>query len=236
MDIKCIKNPYNFLSTSSKRKTCFQGGAGYVKSTKHCYEGVRKRIERIENVNLCENIVNKRPIVNQSAVGLLNVYTKFFDKVKNYFHNIKHTIDHKIVFALIEKELFGKISKDSLTHDLDKLVMYIMGFSHSFVSKFHRKISEHHTESGKKSNLKSMLCDNIASSPEFKPEKKKTLREYYNSSPELQSILGFKEILEKYNYGEDIDFNLIKTKQAKINHIPKKVLSATKTFCSYIVW
>jgi len=34
----------------------------------------------------------------------------------------------------------------------------------------------------------------------------------------------------------DIDFNLIKTKQAKINHIPKKVLSATKTFCSYIVW
>ena len=54
-----------------------------------------------------------------------------------------------------------------------------------------------------------MLCDNIASSPEFKPEKKYSLREHFNTSPELQNVDGFKAILERYNYGEDLDFDRI---------------------------
>ena len=80
------------------------------------------------------------------------------------------------VFALIEKELYGKRSIDSYTHDADKMILYLLGFPKSFVSKFHREHSVHHVESGKKPNLRSMLCDNIASSPEFKPEKKNSLR------------------------------------------------------------
>ena len=55
-----------------------------------------------------------------------------------------------------------------------------------------------------------MLCDNIASSPEFKPEKKYSLREYYKKSPELQAVRGFKKLLEHYNFGENIDFQKIK--------------------------
>ena len=56
-----------------------------------------------------------------------------------------------------------------------------------------------------------MLCDNIASSPEFKPEKKQSLKEFYNSSDELKNIPEFGKLLKKYNFGEDIDFEKIKT-------------------------
>lgn len=171
-------------------------------------------------VGLCEDKFEKRPVASENATGLFGYMKKVKSSVKNYIKNykknIKHTCDHKITFALIEKELFGRNSIDSVTHDLDKLILYTFGAPHSFVSKFHRQISVHHTESGKKNNLKSMLCDNIASSPFFKPEKKKTLRAHYNSSQELQSVNGFKELLEKYNYGENLNFESIKNKQSKV--------------------
>ena len=234
MDIKCINNPFYNLSISSTEKIRFREDSGSKRLSVCCPVNTTKRLERVENVNFCGNIMIKRPIASKSAIGLLSIDSKIVDRIKNYYNNIKHTFDHKIVFALIEKELFGKISKDSITHDLDKLVMYALGFSHSFVSKFHRKISEHHTESGKKNNIKSMLCDNIASSPIFKPEKKKSVRDFYNSSIELQNVPGFGDILEKYNYGEDIDFKKIMTKKAKINNIPRKIVSSAKSFCAFL--
>lgn len=54
-----------------------------------------------------------------------------------------------------------------------------------------------------------MLCDNIASSPEFKPEKKRSLREHFNTSEQLQSVDGLKEVLERYHYGENLNFKKI---------------------------
>lgn len=181
--------------------------------------------ERI-NVGLSADKFVRRPIATKSAIGLQgleakssikekyrNILNKITTYVKNYFKNIKHTYDHKLVFSMVEKELFGKNSIDSLTHDADKLILYILGFPKSFVSKYHRKHSEHHVESGKKANLRSMICDNIASSPDFKPEKTKTLREHFAKSPELQKVKGFKEILEKYNYGENLDFDRIKAEK-----------------------
>jgi hypothetical protein len=166
-----------------------------------------------------------RPDANKSASGLLssdNIFTRCKNAVvkycKDYKKNIQHTYDHKVVFALIEKELYGRNSIDSLTHDADKLIMYLLGFPKSVVSKVHRKISVHHPESGKQLNLRSMLCDNIASSPQFKPEKKYSLREYYKISKELQEIPGFAELLHKYNFGDNIDFSRIKAmKRCKYN-------------------
>ena len=114
---------------------------------------------------------------------------------------------------MIEKELYGRNSIDAITHDADKMIMYLLGFPKSFVSDFHRKHSMHHPESGKKMNLRSMLCDNIASSPEFKPEKKLSLREHFRTSKELQNVDGFKKILEKYNYGENVNFSKINKKR-----------------------
>ena len=160
----------------------------------------------------------RRPDASENASGLLGfvnkVKTKVVKPVREYIHNYKknvvHTYEHKLVYALIEKELYGHNTFDAITHDSDKMIMYLLGFPKSFVSKFHRQHSEHHIESGKKMNLTSMLCDNIASSPEFKPEKKYSLREYYQRSEELQGLKGFKRLLDKYNFGENIDFQKIK--------------------------
>lgn len=180
----------------------------------------------------------RRPVAEKSATGLhglenKNIFSAIRQYGRDYVHNIQHTVEHKIVFAKIADEVLGKKYKRSLargvdmkkiqnlltyykdvtTHDLDKLVLYVLGFPRDYVSKVHRAHSEHHWESGKKPNLRTMLCDNIASSPEFKPEKKLSLRDYYFSSPELQSVEGFGDILEKYDFGENLDFEKLKHEQ-----------------------
>lgn len=190
------------------------------------FQGVAKLKRAPESVD----IFVRRPIADKKATGLRGFMRKVKIYAKNYVRNIQHTYDHKIVFAMVEKELFGKNSIDSLTHDLDKLILYALGFPKSFVSDWHRKHSVHHVESGKKPNLRSMICDNIASSPEFKPEKKKSLREHFNTCPSLQKVKGFREILEKYNFGENLDFDKIKTEKArKYAGLHGIALIATKT-------
>jgi len=197
MEIKCNFNPHYSDYSHRYHRT------GDVSFKGRVYVPVRE-------VKKSVDIFVRRPVEQKSATGLLGLINKFKQYAHNYTENIRHTVDHKMVYALVEKEVFGKNSINSLTHDSDKMIMYLLGFPRSFVSKVHRKISQHHPESGKKMNLRSMLCDNIASSPEFKPEKKLSLRAYYNSNKQIQGIEGFKDILEKYNYGENLDFNKIK--------------------------
>lgn len=205
MDIKCNLNNYYTSKRRTPQSCVFNGSQRTLQ--------VKPRIEASKN----QDIYVKRPDAVKSASGLsrirkvINAITTYG---KSYKKNIIHTYDHKIVFALIEKELYGRHSIDSYTHDADKMILYLLGFPKSFVSKFHREHSVHHVESGKKMNLRSMLCDNIASSPEFKPEKKNSLRAYYAKSKELQSVPGFGEVLVKYNFGEDIDFNKVKQLKA----------------------
>ncbi len=174
-------------------------------------------IETRNRVNTSAQIIKIKPVTNENVTGFsvykkaFSIISKPFSKIfQEYKKNIKHTYEHKIIFSIIEKQLTGKNSTNCITHDIDKMILYLFGFSHNFVSKFHRKHSTHHVESGKKLNLITMMCDNIASSPEFKPEKKSSLREFYNSSSELQNINGFGELLEKYNYGENLNFDQIK--------------------------
>ena len=198
MELKCNTNPYylsNYAQPPIQKGNNFRGTA-YVSRA-------------------CESadMFIRRPVAEKSATGLRGFMNKVKQHAQNYVKNIEHTYEHKIVFAMIEKELCGKNSIDSLTHDADKLIFYTLGFPKSFVTKWHRAHSVHHTESGKKANLRSMICDNIASSPEFKPEKKKSLREHYNSSKELQSVQGFGELLENFNYGENLNFAEINAKK-----------------------
>lgn len=191
----------------------------YTKSKQPQMYGVfRSSVPKLNTgANKIKDVFVKRPDATKSASGLSGLKNKLVNGIlsiinygKSYKKNIQHTYDHKIIFALIEKELYGHHTIDSYTHDADKMFLYLLGFPKSFVSKFHREHSAHHVESGKKINLSSMLCDNIASSPEFKPEKKNSLREYYAKSKELQSVSGFEELLEKYHFGENLDFDKIK--------------------------
>ena len=228
MDIKCKTNPYYFLTPSPLETTHFRGAYKSSRAVERVCAGVKSGI----NAGLCEDILVRRPVASKSATGLLGFISKcknsVLEYVKNYKKNLTHTLDHKLVFALVEKEIYGKNSIDCVTHDLDKLVLYTLGFPKSFVSKFHRQISVHHTESGKNMNLRSMLCDNIASSPEFKPEKKKSLRDHFNTSTELQKVEGFRELLEKYNYGENLDFDAIKAKKEAPLFVPQKAFQLAR--------
>lgn len=235
MEIKCKNNPYYFITPSNYQTTHFRGSQSALRVVERAKTNVSSGLKNGINAGLCEDILVRRPVANKSATGLLGFTTKLKNSVqeylKTYSKNVKHTYEHKVVFALIEKELFGKNSIDSFTHDLDKLILYTLGFPKSFVTPFHRQISVHHTESGKKNNIKSMLCDNIASSPEFKPEKKYSLREYYQKSKELQEVEGFKELLIKYNYGENIDFSAInKQKDTIVGNVSGVSALAFKTF------
>ena len=151
----------------------------------------------------------EKPVVRKSATGFLSSINSYF---KEYTENINHTYKHKIIFAAIEKELYGKNSIDSITHDLDKLIMYILGFPKETVSRVHRAHSEHHVESGKSLNLRSVVCDNIASSPYFKPEKKYGVRDYFEKSSELQRVEGLRDKFVELNFGENLNVKEIKEK------------------------
>ena len=227
MDIKCNSNPYCL-----NQSFYFPQNAGTV------FQGVLKIPPR--SVKSGTYMFVKRPADAVCAAGLFSLKPSVINKnkksqyllkrivnyAKSYVRNIKHTYEHKVVFSIIERELFGRNTIDSITHDLDKMILYLLGFPKSFVSDFHRKHSAHHPLSGKKMNLRSMLCDNIASSPEFKPEKKCSLREHYNTCKELQGVDGFKNLLEKYNYGENLNFKKINAEKESKYMTPKGVILA----------
>ena len=214
MDIKCNINPNYFQNFPENRHrvgnytgTTFQGA--YRVPQNVFEESMDKFVKRPAGAKCTAGLLSINPANKTKQSLLKKAVDGIKNYAKNYVKNIKHTYDHKIIFALIEKELYGQNSIDAITHDADKMIMYLLGFPKSFVSDFHRKHSMHHPESGKKMNLRSMLCDNIASSPEFKPEKKLSLREHFRTSKELQNVAGFKKILEKYNYGENVNFSKI---------------------------
>lgn len=236
MDIKCKTNPYYFCTPSLKETTSFLG----VNVKKPTIVSLCARTKKTINTELCEDKFMRSPVASKNATGLLSLIGRCKNSVsayvKNYKKNLKHTIDHKIYFAIIEKELLGKNSIDSVTHDLDKLVLYCLGFPKPFVTRFHRSISAHHVESGKKNNLRSMLCDNIASSPDFKPEKKQNLREYYASNKELQKIEGFSKLLEKYNYGENLNFEEIKNKKNNLSFSQGNIILTCINFLTLLLF
>lgn len=227
MDIKCNFDPY-FLNKSFYPPQ--NTGAVFYGVHKVPLRSAKKSadilLKRPAGVECAAGLLSLNPVINKKP---LTISQKISSYVKNYFKNIKHTYEHKVVFSLIERELFGGNTIDSITHDLDKMILYILGFPKSFVSEFHRKHSAHHPESGKKMNLRSMLCDNIASSPEFKPEKKRSLREHFNTCLALQNVNGFKNVLERYNYGENLNFKkIIAEKNSKYMSLKGVVLATGK--------
>lgn len=203
MDIKCKFNPNYFYNyPDAQRRAEIQFCRAYRPAPDIMQKSVDKFVKRPADAKCAAGLLSIKPKTQ-------TILTRIKNYSKNYVKNVKHTYEHKVVFALVERELFGKNTIDSITHDADKMILYLLGFPKSFVSDFHRKHSEHHPESGKKMNLRSMLCDNIASSPEFKPEKKRSLREHFNTCEQLQSVDGLKDVLERYHYGEDLNFKKI---------------------------
>ena len=114
------------LSFQGKRKL------QVLKKTVEFYEPCAEKI-----MGLTADKFVKGPVASKNATGpdgFIKGKNSTIGVFINYRKNLEHTYEHKKVFAIVEKELFGKNSIDSITHDLDKLIMYAMGFPKSIVS------------------------------------------------------------------------------------------------------
>ena len=55
-----------------------------------------------------------------------------------------YTLRHKVAIVSLERRLLGKTSIRILLHDMDKVVMLLIGLKFDWVKKLHRKIAAHH--------------------------------------------------------------------------------------------
>ena len=117
-----------------------------------------------------------------------------------YFERIKYTSKHKVAFLKMEKQLLGKNTLGSYLHDLDKLLMYIIGFPKELAHNIHVATAPHHERNGKiKRPLQAIIDWECARFT--KPDKPLTAREYYENYyiekrkmklPEIEE--GFKKL------------------------------------------
>lgn len=117
-----------------------------------------------------------------------------------YLERIKYTSKHKLAFLKVEKELRGKNTLGGYFHDVDKLLMYIIGFPKKLAHKIHVATAPHHERNGRiKRPLHAIIDWECARFT--KPDKPLTAREYYESYfvekrkmriPEIED--GFKKL------------------------------------------
>lgn len=119
-----------------------------------------------------------------------------------YKNNIARTHRHKVAYTVDEYKQLGYNTLDSVTHDADKMFLYLIGCKHDTVVKIHRAISEHHTENKLKKNLKSMFIDIHCS--QDKPDKHTPFRDYFYSNKALRDTQGLEEYAKARNFGENV--------------------------------
>ena len=126
-----------------------------------------------------------QPVVVNPNENILQAIKSHF---ANYGRRINYTWQHKKAFLQVEKKLCGQNTWKGYCHDLDKLILYVLGFPKNWVHDFHYSTSSHHFRNGKvKDPLIAVLdweCCRIT-----KPDKPYTARQYYEKfcpkSPEL---------------------------------------------------
>lgn len=114
------------------------------------------------------------------------------DAIKYHFatygRRINYTWQHKKAFLQVEKELTGKNSWKGYCHDLDKLIMYILGFPKQTAHNIHVATSPHHIRNGKVKDPIMTVID-WECCRYTKPDKFRTAREYYEEfCPQIPEI------------------------------------------------
>lgn len=68
--------------------------------------------------------------------------------LKSHMHErlrrIKSLIRHKIAFFKWEKKITGRHTIRGITHDLGKLIMFLLPFKIQYVRDYHKKHAKHH--------------------------------------------------------------------------------------------
>lgn len=129
---------------------------------------------------------------------------------KTRLDHIKYTLDHRVAFRDVEKQLYGKVSIRGWLHDLDKVFLYAL-LGKEKTSKLHKKYARHHRFRAKtEKDFREMVIDWECAryTKSDKPlNAYDTLYKYY---PEMESkILPILQELkiDKSNIDKEIDNN-----------------------------
>ena len=117
MDIKCKFNPNYFYNyPDAQRRAEIQFCRAYRPAPDIMQKSVDKFVKRPADAKCAAGLLSIKPKTQ-------TILTRIKNYSKNYVKNVKHTYEHKVVFALVERELFGKNTIDSITHDADKMIL-----------------------------------------------------------------------------------------------------------------
>lgn len=127
-------------------------------------------------------------------------YKTAVNKVKEHFVNypkrIDYTWQHKKAYLKLEKKLTGKNTFRGYLHDLDKLILYILGVPKKWVHDMHVAYAPHHIINNKVKYPEGAVID-WECARQTKPDKPYTARGYYEKfCPKLPEI---EAALEKFN-------------------------------------
>lgn len=99
----------------------------------------------------------------------------------NYFGRINYTFQHRKAYRKVEKELTGRNSLKGYFHDLNKVVMYVLGLPTKKAHNIHQKLSPHHVKNGKVKDAVSAIID-WECARLTKPDKSLSAFKYYKKT------------------------------------------------------
>ena len=140
-----------------------------------------------------ENLMDK---LEHSSMWETDKLTNFQQRIDNYFggytKRIKYTWKHKKAYLQVEKKLTGKNTLRGYLHDLDKLVMYIIGFPKEIAHNIHVATAPHHIRKNKVKYPQGAVID-WECARYTKPDKPFNARDYYERAcpkmPEVEKVL-----------------------------------------------
>lgn len=152
--------------------------------------------ESKNTISQVEKLLKK---LNLDSTWDSNLFARFKENLKNYFldypKRIRYTWVHKKAYLKLEKELTGKNTLRGYLHDLDKLIMYIIGVPKEIAHNIHVSTAPHHKRNGKVKYPKGAVID-WECSRFTKPDKPWSAREFYERScPKMPEV---EEFLDKF--------------------------------------
>jgi len=159
------------------------------------------------NFTAC-NIRRIKPEKIRKTVAVENKNSDKFDKIKENLKNyikgypkrIRYTAKHKKAFLKMEKELTGKNTLSGYLHDMDKLIMYIIGVPKQLAHDIHVATASHHVRNGHiKKPIQAVIDWECARCT--KPDKPLNARDFYENyyvKKQKIRIPEIEEILQKF--------------------------------------
>ena len=150
-----------------------------------------------KTINQVENLLAKLKLNSAWNSGRMDLFKEHLKSyILGYPKRIRYTWVHKKAYLKVEKELTGKNTLRGYLHDLDKLIMYIIGVPKETAHNIHVATAPHHIQKNHIKYPKGAVID-WECARYTKPDKPLTSREYYElSCPKMPEI---EDYLKKFN-------------------------------------